>query len=197
MLRKLLKDPEIGKAGGGASVPDEARTFVVCESLSGRVGIYFERRAEYERADVNTTAVLQGAERNGQILEEGIYEEAGIEASSLAAGKAYSTNGINTIPFWFIITRCSGSSDMMAIRLAAAAMRTRGRLMLCCTSGRTTLSGEGAATRTEQPVLAAAVPNLPGVRQLCVRILPLILQDGIKLHMFTKTAAENSFYYSR
>jgi pyruvate dehydrogenase E1 component len=96
MLRKMLKDPEIGKLVVPI-VPDEARTFGM-ESLFRTVGIYSSVGQKYEPVDVNTLLYYKEA-KDGQILEEGITE-AGSMASFIAAGTAYSTNGINTIPFF-------------------------------------------------------------------------------------------------
>src|SRR2546429_9906594 len=96
MLRKMLKDPEIGKLVVPI-VPDEARTFGM-ESLFRTVGIYSSVGQKYEPVDVNTLLYYKEA-KDGQILEEGITE-AGSIASFIAAGSAYATHGINTIPFF-------------------------------------------------------------------------------------------------
>ena len=96
MLRKMLKDPEIGKLIVPI-VPDEARTFGM-ESLFRTVGIYSSVGQRYEPVDVNTLLYYKEA-KDGQILEEGITE-AGSMASFIAAGSAYATHGINTIPFF-------------------------------------------------------------------------------------------------
>src|SRR6516162_3098898 len=95
MLRKMLKDPEIGKLIVPI-VPDEARTFGM-ESLFRTVSIYSSVGQKYEPVDVNTLLYYKEA-KDGQILEEGITE-AGSMASFIAAGSAYATHGINTIPF--------------------------------------------------------------------------------------------------
>src|SRR5437016_8463185 len=96
MLRKMLKDPEIGKLIVPI-VPDEARTFGM-ESLFRTAGIYSSVGQKYEPVDVNTLLYYKEA-KDGQILEEGITE-AGSMASCIAAGTAYATHGINTIPFF-------------------------------------------------------------------------------------------------
>src|SRR5947209_8974983 len=96
MLRKMLKDPEIGKLVVPI-VPDEARTFGM-ESLFRAVGIYSSVGQKYEPVDVNTLMYYKEAQ-DGQILEEGITE-AGSMGSFIAAGSAYSTYGVNTIPFF-------------------------------------------------------------------------------------------------
>src|SRR5277367_4403491 len=96
MLRKMLKDPEIGKLIVPI-VPDEARTFGM-ESLFRTVGIYSSVGQKYEPVDASTLMYYKEAQ-DGQILEEGITE-AGSVASFIAAGTAYATHGINTIPFF-------------------------------------------------------------------------------------------------
>src|SRR5580704_5931367 len=137
MLRKMLKDPEIGKLVVPI-VPDEARTFGM-ESLFRTVGIYSSVGQRYEPVDVNTLLYYKEA-KDGQILEEGITE-AGSMASFIAAGTAYATHGINTIPF-FIFYSMFGFQRIADFIWAAADMRVRG-FMLGGTSGRTTLAGEG------------------------------------------------------
>jgi pyruvate dehydrogenase E1 component len=99
ILRKLLRDPELGKLIVPI-VPDEARTFGM-ESLFRTVGIYSSVGQRYEPVDVNTLLYYKEA-KDGQILEEGITE-AGSMASFIAAGTAYATHGINTIPFFIFI----------------------------------------------------------------------------------------------
>src|SRR5271156_6077740 len=137
MLRKMLKDAEIGKLIVPI-VPDEARTFGM-ESLFRTVGIYSSVGQRYEPVDVNTLLYYKEAQ-DGQILEEGITE-AGSIASFIAAGTAYATHGVNTIPF-FIYYSMFGFQRIADFIWAAADMRTRG-FLLGGTSGRTTLAGEG------------------------------------------------------
>src|ERR1700688_4837363 len=120
MLRKMLKDPEIGKLVVPI-VPDEARTFGM-ESLFRTVGIYSSVGQRYEPVDVNTLLYYKEA-KDGQILEEGITE-AGSMASFIAAGSAYATHGINTIPF-FIYYSMFGFQRIADFIWAAADMRIR------------------------------------------------------------------------
>jgi pyruvate dehydrogenase E1 component len=96
MLAKLLKDKEIGELIVPI-VPDEARTFGM-EALFRQVGIYSHVGQLYEPVDIDTLLYYKEA-KEGQILEEGITE-AGSMSSFIAAGTAYSTYGINTIPFF-------------------------------------------------------------------------------------------------
>ncbi|HWY42981.1 MAG TPA: pyruvate dehydrogenase (acetyl-transferring), homodimeric type [Candidatus Sulfotelmatobacter sp.] len=187
MLRKMLKDREIGKLIVPI-VPDEARTFGM-ESLFRTVGIYSSVGQKYEPVDVNTLLYYKEA-KDGQILEEGITE-AGSMASFIAAGTAYSTNGINTIPF-FIYYSMFGFQRIGDFIWAAADMRTRG-FMLGGTSGRTTLSGEGLQHQDgNSHILALPVPNLHAYDPAYAYEIAVILQDGIK-RMYKD--GENIFYY--
>src|SRR6202045_366951 len=187
MLRKMLKDPEIGKLIVPI-VPDEARTFGM-ESLFRTAGIYSSVGQRYQPVDVNTLMYYKEAQ-DGQILEEGITE-AGSMASFIAAGTAYATHGINTIPF-FIYYSMFGFQRIADFIWAAADMRTRG-FLLGGTSGRTTLSGEGLQHQDgNSHVLALSVPNLRAYDPAFAYEIAVIIQDGIR-RMYKD--GENIFYY--
>ena len=187
MLRKMLKDTEIGKLIVPI-VPDEARTFGM-ESLFRTVGIYSSAGQKYEPVDVNTLLYYKEA-KDGQILEEGITE-AGSVGSFIAAGSGYATHGINTIPF-FIYYSMFGFQRIADFIWAAADMRTRG-FLLGGTSGRTTLSGEGLQHQDgNSHVLALTVPNLLAYDPAYAYEIAVIIQDGIR-RMYKE--GENIFYY--
>jgi pyruvate dehydrogenase E1 component len=187
MLRKMLKDPEIGKLIVPI-VPDEARTFGM-ESLFRTVGIYSSVGQKYEPVDVNTLLYYKEA-KDGQILEEGITE-AGSMASFIAAGSAYASHGINTIPF-FIYYSMFGFQRIADFIWAAADMRTRG-FLLGGTSGRTTLSGEGLQHQDgNSHVLALPMPNLLAYDPAYAYEISVIIEDGIR-RMYKE--GENIFYY--
>jgi pyruvate dehydrogenase E1 component len=187
MLRKMLKDPEIGKLVVPI-VPDEARTFGM-ESLFRTAGIYSSVGQKYQPVDVNTLMYYKEA-KDGQILEEGITE-AGSMGSFIAAGSAYSTYGVNTIPF-FIYYSMFGFQRIADFIWAAADMRTRG-FMLGGTAGRTTLSGEGLQHQDgNSHVLALSVPNLRAYDPAFAYEIAVIIQDGIR-RMYKD--GENIFYY--
>src|SRR5450432_610624 len=187
MLRKMLKDPEIGKLVVPI-VPDEARTFGM-ESLFRTVGIYSSVGQRYEPVDVNTLLYYKEA-KDGQILEEGITE-AGTVASFIAACSAYATHGINTIPF-FIYYSMFGFQRIADFIWAAADMRTRG-FLLGGTAGRTTLAGEGLQHQDgNSHVLALSVPNLRAYDPAFAYEIAVIIQDGIR-RMYKD--GENIFYY--
>jgi pyruvate dehydrogenase E1 component len=187
MLRKMLRDPEIGKLVVPI-VPDEARTFGM-ESLFRTVGIYSSVGQKYEPVDASTLLYYKEAQ-DGQILEEGITE-AGSVASFIAAGTAYATHGINTIPF-FIYYSMFGFQRIADFIWAAADMRVRG-FLLGGTSGRTTLSGEGLQHQDgNSHILALPVPNLRAYDPAFAYEIAVIIQDGIR-RMYKD--GENLFYY--
>jgi pyruvate dehydrogenase E1 component len=144
---------------------------------------------KYEPVDVNTRLYYKEA-KDGQILEEGITE-AGSVASFIAAGSAYATHGINTIPF-FIYYSMFGFQRVADFIWAAADMRTRG-FLLGGTAGRTTLSGEGLQHQDgNSHVLALPVPNLAAYDPAFAYEISVIIQDGIR-RMYKD--GENVFYY--
>jgi len=187
MLRKMLKDPEIGNLIVPI-VPDEARTFGM-ESLFRTAGIYSSVGQKYEPVDSDMLLYYHEA-KNGQILEEGITE-AGSIASFIAAGSAYATYGVNTIPF-FIYYSMFGFQRVADFIWAAADMRTRG-FLFGGTAGRTTLSGEGLQHQDgNSHVLALSVPNLLAYDPAFAYEIAVIVQDGIR-RMYKD--GENIFYY--
>jgi pyruvate dehydrogenase E1 component len=187
MLRQMMRDPEIGKLVVPI-VPDEARTFGM-ESLFRQVGIYSSRGQLYEPVDVHTLLYYKEA-KEGQILEEGITE-AGSMASFIAAGSAYATHGINTIPF-FIYYSMFGLQRISDFIWAAADMRCRG-FMLGGTAGRTTLAGEGLQHQDgNSHVLALPIPTMRAYDPAFAYEIAVIIQDGIR-RMYKD--GENVFYY--
>jgi pyruvate dehydrogenase E1 component len=187
MLRKMLRDPEIGKLIVPI-VPDEARTFGM-ESLFRLVGIYSSQGQLYEPVDMNTLLYYKEA-KDGQILEEGITE-AGSMSSFIAAGSAYATHGINTIPF-FIFYSMFGLQRVCDLIWAAADTRCRG-FLLGGTAGRTTLAGEGLQHQDgNSHVLALPIPTLQAYDPAFAYELAVIIEDGIQ-RMYNK--GESIFYY--
>ena len=59
----------------------------------------FQTNCKPKQKDVDALIQYYKEIKDGQILEEGI-NEAGSMSSFIAAGTAYSTQGINTIPFY-------------------------------------------------------------------------------------------------
>jgi pyruvate dehydrogenase E1 component len=187
LLGKLLRDPDFGKYVVPI-VPDEARTFGM-EALFRAVGIYSSVGQLYEPVDMDTLLYYKES-KDGQILEEGITE-AGSMSSFIAAGTAYSTHGIPTIPF-FIYYSMFGFQRIGDLVWAAADMRCRG-FMLGGTAGRTTLAGEGLQHQDgHSHLLAYPVPNCITYDPAFAYELAVIIQDGIK-RMYTD--GESIFYY--
>ena len=187
LLSRLLRDPKIGKLIVPI-IPDEARTFGM-ETLFREVGIYSHLGQLYEPVDRATLTYYKEA-RDGQILEEGITE-AGAISSFIAAGTAYATHGINTIPF-FIYYSMFGFQRVGDLIWAAADSRCRG-FLLGGTSGRTTLSGEGLQHQDgNSHLLAYPVPNVVAYDPAFAYEIAIIIRDGIR-RMYQE--GESVFYY--
>ncbi len=187
MLSKLLRDPEIGKLVVPI-VPDEARTFGM-EALFRQVGIYSHAGQVYEPVDMDTLLYYKEAS-DGQILEEGI-NEAGSMSSFIAAGTAYASHGVNTIPF-FIYYSMFGFQRIGDLIWAAGDSRARG-FLLGGTSGRTTLAGEGLQHQDgNSQLFALAYPNVVSYDPAFAFEIAVIIEDGIK-RMYVDQ--ESIFYY--
>jgi pyruvate dehydrogenase E1 component len=137
MFGRLLKHKTIGKLIVPI-VPDESRTFGM-DPLFRQCGIYAHTGQLYDPVDSDQMLYYREA-KDGQILEEGITE-AGSMSSFVAAGTAYSSHGINMMPF-FIYYSMFGFQRIGDLVWAAADARAKG-FMLGGTAGRTTLNGEG------------------------------------------------------
>ncbi len=187
ILSKLLRDPDLGKLIVPI-VPDEARTFGM-EALFRQCGIYSHVGQLYEPVDADSLIYYKEA-KDGQILEEGITE-AGSMASFIAAGSAYATHGINTIPF-FIYYSMFGPQRIGDLIWAAADMRCRG-FLIGATSGRTTLNGEGLQHQDgHSHVLTSTVPTLISYDPAFAYELAIIIREGL-IRMYEKQ--ESVFYY--
>jgi pyruvate dehydrogenase E1 component len=112
-------------------------------------------------------------------------------SSFIAAGTAYATHCINTIPF-FIYYSMFGMQRIGDLVWAAADSRTRG-FLLGGTSGRTTLAGEGLQHQDgHSHLLSLAVPNLISYDPAFAYEIAVIVEDGIR-RMYTN--GESVFYY--
>jgi pyruvate dehydrogenase E1 component len=111
--------------------------------------------------------------------------------SFIAAGTAYATHGINTIPF-FIYYSMFGFQRIGDLIWAAGDMRCRG-FLVGGTAGRTTLAGEGLQHQDgHSHVLALSVPNLLAYDLAFAYEIAIIIQDGIKRMYIDQ---EPVFYY--
>ena len=157
-------------------VPDEGRTFGM-EGMFRQLGIWSHVGQLYTPEDAAQLAFYREA-KNGQVLEEGITE-AGAMSEWIAAATAYSTHGVQTIPF-FIYYSMFGFQRVGDLAWAAGDMRARG--FLCGgTSGRTTLNGEGLQHQDgHSHLLAAAIPNCHPYDPTFQYELAVIVQDGLR-----------------
>ncbi|HEY2934314.1 MAG TPA: pyruvate dehydrogenase (acetyl-transferring), homodimeric type [Acidobacteriota bacterium] len=187
ILSKLLRDKDIGRLVVPI-VPDEARTFGM-EALFRQCGIYSHVGQLYEPVDSDSLIYYKEA-KDGQILEEGITE-AGSMSSFIAAGTAYATHGVNTIPF-FIFYSMFGFQRIGDLIWAAGDMRCRG-FLLGGTAGRTTLAGEGLQHQDgNSHLLAYPLPNLLAYDPAFAYELAVIIREGIR-RMYEQQ--ESIFYY--
>ena len=175
LLRHLMNDPDIGRAIVPI-VPDEARTFGM-DALFRRYGIYSSAGQRYEPADSDVVAFYREAE-DGQLLEEGITE-AGAMASFSAAGTAYATHGVATIPF-FVFYSMFGFQRVGDLIWQNADLRGRG-FLVGATAGRTTLSGEGLQHQDgHSHLLASTVPTVRAYDPAYAYEIATIVREGIR-----------------
>ncbi|MDP6698371.1 MAG: pyruvate dehydrogenase (acetyl-transferring), homodimeric type [Candidatus Latescibacteria bacterium] len=187
VMRKLMQDDKIGKLVVPI-IPDESRTFGM-EPLFRQFGIYSSRGQLYEPVDRDVIAYYKEAV-DGQMLEEGITE-AGSMSSFIAAGSAYATHGINTIPF-FIYYSMFGLQRIGDLVWLAGDMRVKG-FMVGGTAGRTTLNGEGLQHEDgHSHLLAYPVPNLEAYDPAFGYEIAVIVREGIR-RMYAEQ--EDVFYY--
>ena len=187
VMRKLMQDKQIGKLVVPI-VPDESRTFGM-EPLFRQFGIYSSLGQLYEPVDKDVITYYKEA-KDGQILEEGITE-AGSMSSFIAAGSAYATHGINTIPF-FIYYSMFGMQRIGDLVWLAGDMRVKG-FMVGGTAGRTTLNGEGLQHEDgHSHLLAYPVPNLEAYDPAFGYEIAVIIREGIR-RMYVEQ--EDVFYY--
>jgi pyruvate dehydrogenase E1 component len=157
-------------------VPDEARTFGM-EGMFRQLGIYSFKGQLYEPMDSDQVMYYR-EDKKGQILQEGI-NEAGAMSSWIAAGSAYSTHGVNMIPF-YIYYSMFGFQRIGDLAWAAADMQVRGFLM-GGTAGRTTLAGEGLQHQDGHSlIVAGTIPNCISYDPTFAYELAVIIQNGMK-----------------
>ena len=187
LLEHLMKDPDIGSFVVPI-VPDEARTFGM-DALFRARGIYSPDGQNYTPVDAESLMSYREA-IDGQILQEGICET-GAMASFMAAGTAYATQGVPTIPF-YIFYSMFGFQRVGDMIWACADMMCRG-FLLGGTAGRTTLNGEGIQHQDgHSHLLASTVPNMKSYDPAFTYELAVIVRDGID-RMYARQ--ERVFYY--
>ena len=187
MAKGVMRDKNIGKFVVPI-VPDEGQTFGM-PPMYKEFGMYSSQGQLYRPVDSGTSTAYRES-TSGQILQEGI-NEAGSMASFIAAGTAYSTHGVNTIPF-YIFYSMFGFQRVGDLVWAAADARCRG-FLLGATAGRTTINGEGLQHEDGHSHLnALTVPSCRAYDPAYAYELSVIIEHGIN-SMFVQNVEE--FYY--
>ncbi|MCP4406236.1 MAG: pyruvate dehydrogenase (acetyl-transferring), homodimeric type, partial [Gammaproteobacteria bacterium] len=187
ILTILSRDKKIGK-NVVPIVPDEARTFGM-DGMFRQLGIYSAVGQLYEPQDRDQVMYYR-EDKKGQILQEGITE-AGAMSSWIAAATAYSTHGVNMIPF-YIFYSMFGFQRIGDLAWAAGDMQARG-FLIGATAGRTTLAGEGLQHQDGHNIITAGtIPNCISYDPSFGYELAVILHDGMR-RMYCNQ--ENIFYY--
>lgn len=187
LMSQLMKDAGVGKLIVPI-VPDEGQTFGM-PPMYKAFGIYSSVGQLYNPVDKGSLTEYKES-TTGQVLQEGINEAGGM-ADFIAAGTAYSTHGVNTIPF-YIYYSMFGFQRIGDLVWAAADCRTRGFLM-GATAGRTTLNGEGLQHEDgHSHLIALTVPTCRAYDPAFGYELAVIVEEGISA-MFVRN--EECFYY--
>ena len=187
VLQTLMRDKTIGPRIVPI-VADESRTFGM-EGMFRQYGIYSSVGQLYKPQDADQLMWYR-EDRTGQMLQEGITE-AGAISSWIAAATAYSTHGVQTIPF-FIFYSMFGFQRIGDFIWAAGDERSRG-FLLGGTAGRTTLNGEGLQHEDGQSqVMASFVPNCVSYDPTYAYEVAVIVRDGLRRMVAEQ---EDVFYY--
>ncbi len=187
VLSTLLKDKNIGRHIVPI-VPDESRTFGM-EGMFRQVGIWNQEGQKYVPQD-HDQLMFYKESQDGQILQEGI-NEAGAMADWIAAATAYSTHGVQMVPF-YICYSMFGLPRTMDLCWAAGDQRARG-FLVGGTAGRTTLNGEGLQHEDGHSlILSGLIPNCVSYDPTFAYEVAVIMQDGLR-RMFKEQ--EDVYYY--
>ncbi len=187
LLTMLSRDKQVGK-NIVPIVPDEARTFGM-EGMFRQLGIYSSVGQLYEPQDKDQIMYYK-EDKSGQILEEGI-NEAGAMSSWIAAATAYSTHGINMVPF-YIYYSMFGFQRIGDLAWAAGDMQARG-FLIGGTAGRTTLNGEGLQHQDGHSLMqASSIPNCVAYDPCFNYELTVIVHNGMQRMVQNQ---ENVFFY--
>jgi pyruvate dehydrogenase E1 component len=187
ILNTLLRDKVLGKHVVPI-VPDESRTFGM-EGMFRQFGIWNQQGQAYVPQDADQLMFYKES-KDGQILQEGI-NEAGAMADWIAAATAYSTHGVQMIPF-YIFYSMFGLQRTMDLCWAAGDSRARG-FLVGGTAGRTTLNGEGLQHEDgHSHILSAAIPNCVSYDPTFAYEVAVIVQDGLRRMVAEQ---EDVFYY--
>ena len=187
MLGILVRDKQIGKRVVPI-VPDESRTFGM-EGMFRQLGIWSSVGQLYTPQDADQLMFYK-EDKTGQILQEGINEP-GAMSSWIAAATAYSTHGVQMIPF-YIYYSMFGFQRIGDLAWAAGDQRARG-FLLGGTAGRTTLNGEGLQHEDgHSHLLSSTIPNCISYDPTFSYEVAVIIQDGLRRMCQEQ---EDVFYY--
>ncbi|RLJ62128.1 pyruvate dehydrogenase (acetyl-transferring), homodimeric type [Sulfurisoma sediminicola] len=187
ILNVLLKDKVLGRRVVPI-VPDESRTFGM-EGMFRQYGIWNQQGQNYVPQDADQLMFYKES-KDGQMLQEGI-NEAGAMSDWIAAATAYSTHGVQMLPF-YIFYSMFGLQRTMDLCWAAGDSRARG-FLVGGTAGRTTLNGEGLQHEDgHSHVLSATIPNCISYDPTFAYELAVIVQDGLRRMVAEQ---QDVFYY--
>ncbi len=187
LLTLLTRDKKLGKYVVPI-VPDEARTFGM-EGMFRQLGIFSSVGQLYEPQD-KEQVMFYKEDKTGQILEEGI-NEAGAFSSWIAAATAYSSHGVNMVPF-YIYYSMFGFQRIGDLAWAAGDCRSRG-FLIGATAGRTTLAGEGLQHQDGHGMVQAGlIPNCISYDPTYAYELAVLIHEGM-VRMYEKQ--EDVYYY--
>jgi pyruvate dehydrogenase E1 component len=187
MLGILVRDKQIGRRVVPI-VPDESRTFGM-EGMFRQLGIWSSVGQLYTPQDADQLMFYK-EDKTGQILQEGINEP-GAMSSWIAAATAYSTHGVQMIPF-YIYYSMFGFQRIGDLAWAAGDQRARG-FLLGGTAGRTTLNGEGLQHEDgHSHLLSSTIPNCISFDPTFSYEVAVIIQDGLRRMCQEQ---EDVFYY--
>ncbi|MBA3507991.1 MAG: pyruvate dehydrogenase (acetyl-transferring), homodimeric type [Betaproteobacteria bacterium] len=187
ILQLLIRDKTLGKYIVPI-VPDESRTFGM-EGMFRQLGIWSQVGQLYTPHDADQLMFYK-EDKKGQILQEGINEP-GAMCSWIAAATAYSTHGVQTIPF-YIFYSMFGFQRVGDLAWAAADMRSRG-FLLGGTAGRTTLNGEGLQHEDgHSHLIAATIPNCVSYDPTFGYEVAVVIAEGLRRMV---TEQQDVYYY--
>ena len=187
ILQLLIRDKTLGKYIVPI-VPDESRTFGM-EGMFRQLGIWSQVGQLYTPHDADQLMFYK-EDKKGQILQEGINEP-GAMCSWIAAATAYSTHGVQTIPF-YIFYSMFGFQRVGDLAWAAGDMRSRG-FLLGGTAGRTTLNGEGLQHEDgHSHLIAATIPNCVSYDPTFGYEVAVVIAEGLRRMV---TEQQDVYYY--
>ncbi|HXW35208.1 MAG TPA: pyruvate dehydrogenase (acetyl-transferring), homodimeric type, partial [Acidimicrobiales bacterium] len=188
LLRNLVRDPGVGPLVAPI-IPDEARTFGL-EPLIAETKIYAPGGQRY--TPVDSDLILRYAEdRQGQMLQEGI-SEAGAMSSFIALSTAYATWGRPMVPIYLFYSMF-GFQRVGDLTWLTGDIRGRG-ILAGCTSGRTTLQGEGLQHDDgHSPLLASVNPAVRIYDPAFAYEIAVIMEEAVK--KIVGPEPEDRFWY--